>query len=187
MTNTNVNFTTKEELGKAIVTEARRYAYKMLSKYGSAKIELMEVESYLQFTLYRQVHNKPEFHNTKGLRSTLNMLCKNFLRDYAKYNNEFVFSSFENDSDDSEDCSYNYEGSLDSGFNLSQDVEYNEQITNFRNALTDRQREILDLVMAGYEIKEIAETLGVHRNTPRNELNKIKDIALDYGLDMLLK
>jgi len=186
---TNLNTVTMlnlDELSQSIVTEGQKYARLVLLRVGSHRAELSDIESFLINETYHQIIDKPQYHNIKGIRATINLYIKNYIKTHKKFNDEISFCAFDKKFETLEgnENSISFqEKHLVSELPSTEDqIELSDQMAAFRSTLNDRQNQILDLVSKGYGNDEICSLLNVSINTPKNNMNKIQELAYEFGL-----
>lgn len=175
-----------DETMETILTECERVANK--TRFQRGPIDESELYSFLVVEVYKQIADKPDFHNIKGIRSTINLYVRNFFKTQARFNDQLPFTYFENRSafkmknHPKAICFEETKRAMDHKIPLTDLVILSDQLEGFRQTLSERENQILDLVVAGHGTNDICEMLNISINTPRNVMKKIKEKALQYGL-----
>lgn len=162
-----------EELVATIMTECKKAAGRAARKYGQSKVS--DLEGFLIAEIWEMLSKKEEaFHTTMMIRRLIRLRTINHIqRDLIPFNNQIAFTAFE--SPESED-------SFESTIADVSDFELGSALKDFKNTLSDKQRQILDLHTAGYGNNEIVDIVGCSINTPKNTMKKIKELAIQFGL-----
>lgn len=168
------------EVMETILVESKRVANKMAAKLGKS-FDDSELYSFLVYEVYNQIVDKTDFHNIRGIRSTINLYTLNFIKTESRFNNQTVFSSFARKDEYGE--GHSFEETLTSDdIPIAEQFALSSDLDGFIHTLTERQRQILELVTEGYGTNDICEMLNISINTPKNTMKKIRQLALQYGL-----
>lgn len=183
----NVMTLTVNELGQTIVEEVKRKSKITIFKYGMSQEEWSELSSFLCTELWVELHNKPELHNIRIVRRLINLRTVDYFRSKKRFNNQLPFSTFTCDKEESQfGVEFQYDWFMEDDVNVEKDYIMNQELTSFISTLSERQQQVLKLVVEGYQKQEICEKLGISINTPKNTMKKIKEKAISFGLESLL-
>lgn len=177
-----------DELGQTIVEEVKKKSKITIFKYGMSQEEWSELSSFLNTELWVELHSKPELHNIRIVRRLINLRTVDYFRNKARFNNQTPFSFFTCDKEDSQfGVEFQYDWFMEDDTDLEKDYIMNQELTSFISTLSKREKQVLKLVTEGYQKQEICDMLGISINTPRNTMKKVKQKAIDFGLESLLK
>ena len=179
-----------EELGQTIVTEVERYSKRTTFKYGMSIEEWSELASFLNTELWCELHSKPELHNIRIVRRLINLRTVDYFRNKGRFDNQTPFIAFQIEGRNHTTGEMSVEDSFQFDMKLEQpSVEdqliLSQELTSFISTLSKREKQILKLVSEGYRKNEICGMLGISINTPKNTMKKIKEKAIDFGLESL--
>lgn len=175
----------RDELAETILRECKGAARRAGYKYGHHK--MTELEGTLIQQIWEVLMKKPtSFHTVMFIRRLIKQRTINHIkRDLIPFNNEINFTVFENDQYHDKETG-DMTNTITTGDKRllvdSADIELSTTLKAFRETLTDKQLQILDLTYAGYGNNEICDIVGCSINTPKNTLNKIKELAMSFGL-----
>lgn len=175
-----VKLLTLPELYETILVQCKKSARTSLFKFGSTNVDVSDLEGYLVTELYSEFSRiGSEFRTIRMVNRLIRLRTVNYIeRESSPLDNQTTFSAIDGMYPNSEDDADNFERRIPD----NSDFELGNALKDFVGSLSDKQRQILDLHVAGYLNNEIALIVGCHINTITNTMKKIKELAIAFGL-----
>lgn len=169
-----------EQTAELVVKEVTERSKILAWRY---KLDADELCSFLIAEVWTEVSRKETMANIKGIRRIIKLRTIDYIRDIARFNEEITFSSLSKNgqTNDSFERGSWEEWYGTKPYTTKPDVTI--LLSDFVKTLTSKQSKVLSMKVGGYSVNDISEFLDIHRNSVRNILKQIKELALDYGLE----